>query len=63
MSEIPGLHFGIAVETVRLVSGSGRRNVGCSGEMLRDHTEPRLRRQLTELRLTLRHESVGSEQD
>ena len=37
--------------------------MACSGEMLRYAMEHRLRRQLTGPELTLRHESVGSEQD
>ena len=52
-----------AVETVSLESAQGTWNSWCSGEMLRYHTEHRLRRQLSKLLLTLRHESVGSEQD
>ena len=35
----------------------------CSGEMHRYVIEHQLRRQLARLVLTLRHESVGSEQD
>ncbi len=57
------LNSGTASNTVDLESRCGRRNVWCSGEMLRDHTEHRLRRQLTNLYLTLRHESVGIKQD
>ena len=53
----------IASDTVSLEYSCGRRNVWCSGEMLRYHTEHRLRRQLSKLLLTLMHESVGSEQD
>ena len=52
-----------ASDTAGLECSCGRRNVWCSGEMLRYHTEHRLRRQLSKLQLTLRHESVGSEQD
>ena len=37
--------------------------MSCSGEMLRDDIEYRLRRQLAKQILTLRHESVGSKQD
>ena len=37
--------------------------MSCSGEMLRYDIEHQLRRQLTKAILTLRHESVGSEQD
>ncbi len=61
--EIPGLNSGKASNTVELESSGGRRNVWCRGEMLRDHTEPRLRKQHTGSTLTLRHESVGIEQD
>ena len=43
------LNCKIAVETVILECRQGRRNVLCSGEMLRYNTEPRLRRQLTGL--------------
>ena len=57
------LNIEIASDTVSLEYSCGRRNVWCSGEMLRDHTEHRLRRQLSKLLLTLMHESVGSEQD
>ena len=57
------LNIEIASDTERLECSCGRRNVWCSGEMLRYHTEHRLRRQLSKLLLTLRHESVGSEQD
>ena len=54
---------GSAVETGDLECERGRRNVLCSGEMLRYDTEHRLRRQLASTLLTLRHESVGIEQD
>ena len=57
------LNIEIASDTVSLEYSCGRRNVWCSGEMLRYHTEHRLRRQLYKLLLTLMHESVGSEQD
>ena len=56
------LNIEIASDTVSLEYSCGRRNVWCSGEMLRYHAEPRLRRQLSKLLLTLMHESVGSEQ-
>ena len=39
------------------------RNVWCSGEMHRYHEELQLRRQLTKVQLTLKHESVGIKQD
>ena len=57
------LNIEIASDTVSLEYSCGRRNVWCSGEMLRYHTEHRLRRQLSKLLLTLMHESVGIEQD
>ena len=57
------LNIEIASDTVSLEYSCGRRNVWCSGEMLRYHTEHRLLRQLSKLLLTLMHESVGSEQD
>ncbi len=62
-SESPWLKSGIDSDNVRLELSCGRRNVWCSGEMLRVHTEHRVRRQLTKLNLPLRHESVGSKQD
>ena len=37
--------------------------MSCSGEMLRYDIEHQLRRQVTKIQLTLRDESVGSEQD
>ena len=52
-----------AVETDRLESVRGTRNARCSGEMHRYHAELRLRRQRPGAALTLRHESVGIEQD
>ncbi len=52
-----------AVETGDLECARGMRNAWCSGEMHRYHAEPRLRRQHTGAQLTLRHESVGIEQD
>ena len=57
------LNIEIASDTVSLEYSCGRRNVWCSGEMLRYHEELRLRRQLTRVQLTLRHESVGIKQD
>ncbi len=58
-----GLDTEMATNTVGVGSSGGRRNVWWSGEMLRDHTEHRLRRQFTKILLTLRHESVGRKQD
>ena len=52
-----------AVETVGLEWARSMRNAWCSGEMHRYHAELRLRRQHTGAQLTLRHESVGIEQD
>ena len=43
------LNIEIASDTVSLEYSCGRRNVWCSGEMLRYHEELRLRRQLTGL--------------
>ena len=57
------LNIEIASDTVSLEYSCGRRNVWCSGEMLRYHEELRLRRQLTRLLLTLMLESVGIKQD
>ena len=51
-----------AIETGFLEWKRSMRNAWCSGEMHRYHAELRLRRQLTKLYLTLRHESVGSKQ-
>ena len=53
----------LAVRTVRLEYVRGMRNSWCSGEMLRYHEEPRLRRQHTSAPLTLKLESAGIEQD
>ena len=61
--ETPALNAGLAVDTARLEYGRRRRNVRCSGEMHRYRTEHRLRRHLASPSLTLRHESVGIEQD
>ncbi len=58
-----GLNPETASNTVELESSCGRRNVWCSGEMLRYHEELRLRRQPTKLPLTLMLESVGIKQD
>ena len=58
-----GLNPETASNTVGLESSCGRRNVWCSGEMLRYHEELRLRRQLTGAQLTLKLESAGIEQD
>ncbi len=52
-----------AFETVRLEYVRGAWNVSCSGEMHRYEIEHQLRRQCTRASLTLRYESVGSEQD
>ena len=57
----------ILVTLFSLLIGLSQRRISLKREgeteMHRDHTEHRLRRQLTKLRLTLRHESVGSKQD
>ena len=52
-----------AVETDELERMRSMRNAWCSGEMHRYHAELRLRRQHAGIYLTLRHESVGIEQD
>ncbi len=52
-----------AFETVRLEYVRGAWNASCSGEMHRYEVEHQLRRQCTRALLTLRYESVGSEQD
>ncbi len=52
-----------AVGTAGLEWARSARNAWCSGEMHRYHAELRLRRQRTGALLTLRHESVGIEQD
>ena len=52
-----------AVETGGLEYTQGRWNSSCSGEMLRYDEELRLRRQSPGVRLTLRLESAGIEQD
>ena len=53
----------IAIETGLLEWVRSTRNAWCSGEMHRYHAELRLRRQRTGAQLTLKHESVGIEQD
>src|SRR6476661_3651313 len=52
-----------ARETTLLESGRGERNSRCSGEMRRYLEEHQWRRRLSGTVLTLRRESVGSEQD
>ncbi len=61
--EKPGAKPRAAVETVWLEAERSRRNARCSGEMHRYRAELRLGRQPTGSGLTLRHESVGIEQD
>ncbi len=61
--ETPGVNLGRAVETGGLELERSKRNARCSGEMLRYRAEHRLRRRRTGSKLTLRHESVGIEQD
>ena len=58
-----GLNLWIAARTGMLEYARGRRNLWCSGEMLRYHEELQLRRQLTGAQLTLKLESAGIEQD
>src|SRR5213082_3666070 len=52
-----------ARDTGGLETGRGKRNSGCSGGMRRYPEEHRRRRRLAGPGLTLRRESVGSEQD
>ena len=52
-----------AVDTGGLEFTQGRWNSSCSGEMLRYDEELRLRRQLAGVRLTLKLEGAGIEQD
>ncbi len=61
--ESPQLNSGSAVDTGRLEVGRGKWNSWCSGEMRRYQEEHRWRRRLAGPYLTLRSESVGSEQD
>ena len=61
--EIFGLNLKIAIDTIYLECCGGKRNMSCSGEMLRYDIEHLLRRQLTTQILTLMHESVGIKQD
>ena len=58
-----GLNPKTAAGTGGLESWRGKRNSWCSGEMRRDQEEHRRRRRLAGQGLTLRRESVGSEQD
>ena len=60
---MPWLNHGTAARTGRLESAEGARNSWCSGEMLRYHEEPRLRRQRAAAVLTLMLEGAGIEQD
>ena len=52
-----------ASDTDLLEARRGKRNSQCSGEMRRYCEEHQLRRRLSGLVLTLRHESMGSERD
>ncbi len=53
----------IAIDTGSLEYSGGKRNSWCSGEMLGEHEERRLRRQLTRLPLTWMLERVSIKQD
>src|SRR5215216_5600438 len=53
----------MSVDTAGLESGRGEWNSWCSGGMRRYQEEHQRRRQLAGTVLTLRRESVGSEQD
>jgi len=57
------LNLQTSMETERLESGRGEWNSWCSGEMRRYQEEHPWRRRLSGTVLTLRRESVGSEQD
>ncbi len=59
----PGAQPLSASNTADLESRRGKRNSQCSGEMRRYCEEHRWRRRLPGLFLTLRFESMGSEQD
>ncbi len=61
--EIPRLNRGIAFETAWLECMRGKGNSRCKGEICRYREEHQRRRRLSGMQLTLRHESVGSEQD
>ena len=61
--EILGLNSGRAGDTGMLECCRGSWNAWCSGEMRRYQEEHRWRRQVTGQLLTLRSESMGSEQD
>ena len=61
--EISELNSETAIDTIYLELSGGKRNMSCSGEMLRYDIEHPLRRQLTTDILTLRLESVGIKQD
>jgi hypothetical protein len=52
-----------AIDTIGLEFSGGKRNMSCSGEMLRYDIDQQLRRKLTTGILTLRHECVGIKQD
>ena len=52
-----------APETEILETSKGKRNSRCSGEMRRYREEHQLRRRLSGITLTLRCESMGSEED
>ena len=57
------LNMWLAFDTGRLEVCRGERNSWCSGEMRRYQEEHRWRRRFSGHYLTLRSESVGSEQD
>ena len=61
--EILWLNHKRASKTAKLELRRGKWNSWCSGGMRRYQEEYRWRRRLTGLKLTLRHESVGSKQD
>ncbi len=53
----------LAMETGAIQWRKCMRTAWCSGEMQRYHAEPGLRRRNAGFLLTLKHESVGIEQD
>ncbi len=61
--EISELNLETAIDTIDLEYRVGKRNMSCSGEMLRYDIEHLLRRQQAKRILTLRLESVGIKQD
>ena len=61
--EIPELHSGTAIKTFQLEFDRGKQNCECRGEIRRYEKEYQVRRQRSGSVLTLRNESMGSEED